>query len=109
MGHHMCEPVMGAFPNCWDRRECVCLSTGCLAGHRCTTHRMPCPAYLALPPLGLRSVLRRYGVGQIHFRQEKYEMAEYHFRRSLQVHLLFWHPDSSCLLDCTKSSMWECL
>lgn len=27
----------------------------------------------------------RYGVGQIYFRQEKYEMAEYHFRRSLQI------------------------
>lgn len=36
-------------------------------------------------------MLRRYGVGQIHFRQEKYEMAEYHFRRSLQVHLTLWH------------------
>ena len=27
----------------------------------------------------------RYGVGQIYFRQEKYEMAEYHFRRSLLI------------------------
>ena len=36
-------------------------------------------------------MLRRYGVGQIHFRQEKYEMAEYHFRRSLQVHLMLCH------------------
>ena len=27
----------------------------------------------------------RYGLGQIYFRQEKYEMAEYHFRRSLLI------------------------
>ena len=34
----------------------------------------------------------RYGVGQIYFRQEKYEMAEYHFRRSLLI-----NPRSSVL------------
>lgn len=26
-----------------------------------------------------------YGMGQIFYRQEKYDMAEYHFQRSLQV------------------------
>lgn len=29
--------------------------------------------------------LCRYGIGQIYYRQEKYEMAEFHFRRSLEV------------------------
>ena len=53
---------------------------------QCACTRITCLTRLAL---GLCSVLRRYGVGQIHFRQEKYEMAEYHFRRSLQVHFLF--------------------
>ncbi len=31
------------------------------------------------------SVACRYGMGQIYFRQEKFEEAEYHFRKALSV------------------------
>ena len=30
-------------------------------------------------------MIRRYGLGSVFFRQEKYEMAEYHFRRALNI------------------------
>ena len=36
-----------------------------------------------------------YGIGQVHFQQEKYELADYHFRRAAKI-----HPGSSKLLCC---------
>lgn len=40
---------------------------------------------MGLSLASLLCALCRYGVGQIYFRQEKYEMAEYQFKRALQV------------------------
>lgn len=36
-----------------------------------------------------------YGIGQVNFQQEKYELADYHFRRAAKI-----HPGSSKLLCC---------
>lgn len=30
-------------------------------------------------------IVSRYGIGMIYYRQEKYSMAEYHFKRALQI------------------------
>ena len=38
------------------------------------------------------SLARRFGMGHIYYRQEKYGMAEYHFRRALNI-----NPRSSVL------------
>ena len=43
----------------------------------------------------------RYGVGQIYFRQEKYEMAAYHFESSLKVQKAF-----SNLTPIVLSHLW---
>ena len=38
------------------------------------------------------TVYRRYGLGTIYFRQEKYDLSEYHFKRALSI-----NPTSSAL------------
>jgi predicted Zn-dependent protease len=46
------------------------------------------------------SPFHRYGIGQVYFRQEKWELAEYHFRRARAL-----HPGSSVLATCLGAAL----
>ena len=83
--------------NAWDSLHCTSVlgwKAACLVGSQlessCTVLEQ---AFMTTVVAGLSSAnllcaACRYGVGQIYFRQEKYEMAEYQFKRALQVYLL---------------------
>ena len=60
-----------------------------------TSPWLPFLTFLSLshPPLVVFTrVVRRYGLGTIYYRQEKYDLAQYHFQRALSI-----NPASSVL------------